>query len=146
MFRLNTSRHMRNLQAIVLVALGIFILGGCSSSDYNERVKHGRFKHDFRYWTGLGNYEKLEAAADTYLEGTNECLLDVRDRGITYEISANCALLEKLAAAYLSAGGNAPNGEEPSVIYARGQEALMYTWMARAVSALGGGHQNVWVW
>lgn len=146
MFRLKTARHIHNLQIVAFFSLAIAVFGGCSSSDYKESERSGRFKHDFLYWTGLGNYQKLEAAADVFLEGTNECILDVRDRGITYEKSANCALLEKLADAYLSAGGDAPRGEEPSVIYARGQEAIKYMWMARAVSALGGGHHTLWVW
>jgi len=122
------------------------LLTGCSSSDYRDRVKSGRMKHDFLYWSGLRDYSKLEAAANAFLEGTNECLLDVRDRGLQYEKSANCAALKPLADAYLEAGGDAPEGQEPSIIYAEGQMALKYTWTARSVSALGGGMQSVWVW
>jgi hypothetical protein len=94
----------------------------------------------------LKDYSKLEAAADAFLEGTNECIYDVRDRGITYRDSRYCALLEKLSESYLAAGGDNPDGGEPSIIYAKGQRALKFVWMARAISELGGGHQNAWIW
>ena len=138
--------RIRFLKLVVLIVVTAIALAGCGSSTYDEQVRSARRKHDIRYWTGIGDYSKLEAAADAFLEGTNECILDVRDRGITYERSANCAALATLSKAYIAAGGDAPRGEEPSVIHAKAQDALKYVWMARAISALGGGMQNAWVW
>ena len=130
---------------ILSVLTAAFLLSSCSST-YEEKVRSGRMKHDFLYWSGLGDYSKLEATANAFLNGTNECILDVRDRGLKYQNSINCAMLEKLSLAYLDAGGDAREGGEPSVIYATAQSALKYTWMARAISELGGGMQNVWIW
>lgn len=118
-------------------------LAGCgAASDYSVRQR----QTDLSFALGISKHAKLDAAASAFLDGTEECILDVRDRGITYEDSRNCAALQTLSMAYMAAGGDDPSGHEPTQIRLKGQKALKYVWMARAISELGGGMQNAWIW
>ena len=135
----------RRLCTAVFCFLAPVSLSGCGGSSVAEYQWDQRLT-DIRYALGIGSYAKLETAAAEFLDGTNECILDVRDRGLTYEKSRNCRALEALSAGYLATGGNDPGGGEPTPIRLKGQEALKYVWMARAISELGGGMQNIWIW
>lgn len=121
------------------------LVSGCDSSS-NSGYEGRQRRTDLYYAIGLGDYSKLEAAAAAFLNGTNECILDVRDRRLTYKSSMNCAALATHSLAYLNAGGDDTKGNEPTPIRLKGQEALKYVWMARAISELGGGMQNAWIW
>ena len=97
---------------------------------------------DGKYLLGVGNHTRLEAAVKVFAKGADECLLDVRDRGLRYETSRNCASLKAFSLAYIEAGGTSPS--EPSRIEAKGQSALAVAWSARAASCLGGGMNFLW--
>jgi len=97
---------------------------------------------DWKYVFGVGNHASLEATVTAFSKGADECLLDVRDRGLRYEASRNCAALKTLSLAYIEAGGTSPS--EPSRIEAKGQSALAVAWSARAASCLGGGMNFLW--
>lgn len=139
------SRFCRTVCGSFAVLASIAGATGCgirSGTDYEGQQR----RTDLRYALGIGDYAKLEAAASAFLNGTNECILDVRDRGLTYRDSGHCAALESLSAAYLAAGGDDTKGNEPTPIKLKGQKALKYVWMARAISELGGGMQDAWIW
>ena len=129
---------------LLTLTFSIFV-SGCDGS-LNSGYEGKQRRTDIQYAIGLGNYSKVEAAASAFLSGTNECILDVRNRRITYKNSKNCAALAKLSLAYLDAGGDDTHGNEPTPIRLMGQEALKYVWMARAISELGGGMQSAWIW
>lgn len=97
---------------------------------------------DGKYLLGIGDHARLETAVTVFSKGADECLLDVRDRGLRYEASRNCAALKSLSLAYIDAGGTSPS--EPSRIEVKGQSALAVAWSARAASCLGGGMNFLW--
>jgi hypothetical protein len=97
-------------------------LAGCNSdSRVNERV--------------------LEVAANAFSDASGECLLDVLDRGIWYEVSSNCASLSTLATQVIEAGGDLESA--PCKYKLIVENAKSVAWSARASSALGGGMQTL---
>lgn len=112
------------------------ILTGCGS-------QNGKKIADTKYLLGIGDYKNLEFAIKSFSDGVDECLLDVRDRGLTWEQSRNCAALGALSKAYITAGGQTPS--EPSFLKAQASNTLSRAWSAKAASCLGGvGMQSLW--
>jgi len=124
------AEHVR--ASMVALFLASTMLSGCDS----------RKTTDMKYLLGLGDYSKLEAAVDAFSNGTGECLLDVRDRGLKFESSPNCTALSVLSKSYLAAGGQ--KEDEPSPLSAKANYARSVAMSARAVSCVGGGFQIFW--
>lgn len=118
-----------------LVLITVLMFAGCGTQDRKKIV-------DAKYILGIGDYKNLEFAVKTFSAGVDECLLDVRDRGLTWEQSRNCLALGVLSKAYINAGGQTP--DEPSYINALGNDAVSRAWAAKAGSCLGGGMQFLW--
>lgn len=124
------------MRAKLMVLFSVMvILTGCGSQNENKVA-------DSKYLLGIGNYKNLEFAVKSFSDGVDECLLDVRDRGLKWEQSRNCAALGALSKAYINAGGQTPG--EPSYLKAQVSDALSRAWSAKAASCLGGGMQSLW--
>ena len=92
--------------------------------------------------TGCRDTPQLRARLDGLDTAANECLLDVRDRGQSWEASRNCASLSPLADAYIEAGGFSP--DLPTGIQLREVTVQKTAWMARACSLPGGRGATIW--
>lgn len=114
-----TSRML--IRCIVAMALAAQLAGCFSDSRVNERT--------------------LEIAAKAFSDAADECLLDVRDRGVRYERSPNCASLSALATRVIDAGGDLEAA--PCKYKLMVESAKSVAWSARASSALGGGMQTL---
>jgi len=83
-------------------------------------------------------------AAEALSRGADECLLDVRDRDLTWEGSLHCASLARLVTAYIALGGFL--GDE--IVDARAnltaERARATAWMARATSLAHGQPLRIW--
>jgi hypothetical protein len=138
------KRYYRHVAAGALISLVLLVVG-CGSSPTNPHGGAQRLT-DIRYAIGIGNFANLDMAASAFLNATDQCIYDVRDRGLKYEKSGSCAALQALSAAYIAAGGQKHDGSEPTPIQLKAEQALKYAWMARAITGLGGGMQTLWVW
>lgn len=88
--------------------------------------------------------QKSRKAAEIWLESTNECIFDVRDRGIKYEKSRFCIdVVNKKDLYYDSDPSDLYAGNPDCEIEVIVQKSLKFMWMARAVSEGGGGFGNV---
>jgi hypothetical protein len=84
---------------------------------------------------------ELRAAANALSRAADECLLDVRDRHLTWETSGNCKSLSPLASSYIAAGGFNNEADDIRLI---AEEARTTAWMARATSLAGGLPLSIW--
>ena len=57
---------------------------------------------------GSGDDREMSRPAKAFSTAADDCLLDVRDRGGSYETSRNCRNLSGLSLAYINAGGLRP--------------------------------------
>lgn len=71
-----------------------------------------------------------------------QCLLDVRDKSISYEKSPNCNALGTLSKTYIDAGGQLPS--EPVETKLVAEQAVKMAWNAQAVSATGNPTISLW--
>lgn len=110
------------LKKMLLVFMIFFLVGGCFLDTKNE---------------------KLKDLASSLQKVADECLHDVRDKGLKYEESSNCSALGALAKMYIAAGG----WEDLDLVaeHARiANGALTTAWMARAISASGNPLIKIW--
>lgn len=91
--------------------------------------------------TSCGGTAGLRSAAEALSSAADECLLDVRDRRLTFERSPNCSSLSPLATTYINAGGFR---HEPADIALVAERARRTAWTARAVSLAGGTMLSFW--
>jgi hypothetical protein len=124
------AEHVR--ASFVAILPASTMLSGCDS----------RKTTDLKYLLSLGDYSKLEAAIDAFSSRADECLLDVRDRGLKFKSSPNCAALSMLSKSYLAAGGQ--KHDEPSPLRAKANSAQSVAMSAVAVSCVGKGFQIFW--
>jgi hypothetical protein len=89
-----------------------------------------------------GGSERLELTANALSKSADECLLDVRDRGLKYETSSHCTSLKTLSMQHTEAGGF--RSETPAKYALIAAEARATAWAARAVSASGNPAINIW--
>jgi hypothetical protein len=89
-----------------------------------------------------GRSATLRATAEALSKSADQCLLDVRDRRLTYEMSRNCSALGALAGTYVEAGGFQPGVAADIAIVA--EQARATAWMARATSLAGGRFLSLW--
>jgi hypothetical protein len=75
-------------------------------------------------------------------KGAEECLIDVRDKGLKYERSSNCVGLKGLFNAYARAGGMMPDEPTQSVLIA--EQARTTAWNALAISASSDPTISIW--
>lgn len=75
----------------------------------------------------------LEQLARVLMDAADECLLDIRDRNTSYDISRNCASLNKLSLAYIKAGGAKPDAS-PTMDLVNFHKARAIAWSAVALS------------
>jgi len=90
---------------------------------------------------GCGGRAQLKAGAEALSAAAEQCLIDVRDRRLTFETSRSCGSLSPLATAYIAAGGFQ---NEPVEIKLLAEQARTTAWMARAVSLAGGRMLSIW--
>ena len=119
----------------VFLFVSVVMVTGCGPQKEKKLI-------DAKYLMGIGDYHLLEQRVKAFADGADECLLDVRDRGLKWSESENCRGLGTLSKAYLEVGGDSVN--EPSYIQAKGKSALATSWSARACESLGGGMQFLW--
>jgi hypothetical protein len=109
---------MKIALVLVPVAATVVICGACSSAS-----------------------SKLKPLAEALSNTADQCLVDVRDRGASFETSQNCSALGPLASAYIEAGGFQ---NEPAEIRLVAERARTTAWMARAASLPGGKGLSIW--
>lgn len=85
---------------------------------------------------------RLELTAKALAKAADECLLDVRDRKLTYEKSSSCSSLRTLSMQHTEAGGFRSDTPAKHALVAA--EAHATAWAARAVSASGNPAISIW--
>ncbi|WP_318475988.1 hypothetical protein [Photobacterium leiognathi] len=85
-----------------------------------------------------------QKAAKAWLESTDECIYDVRDRGIKYQDSNYCFVSIIKMREYLNTYENMVNPDEKAEHFS--QKAQKYHWMAIAISSKPDHvlHMDVW--
>lgn len=82
------------------------------------------------------------ASVKALLSTSEQCVYDVRDRGMKYESSQNCNALGALSLQYVSAGGGSSGAPlETEIEFER---ARVQAWMALALSASDGRASRIW--
>ena len=81
-------------------------------------------------------------AAKALSEAADECLYDVRDRGLRYENASHCSALGPLAQQYIGAGGFQEGAPTDAALVA--EQARAVAWMARATSLADGQPVSIW--
>jgi hypothetical protein len=109
-------RLSRGVAFVVLLA-GLLLIAGLLLLAHTNREKHLR----------------LRTAAEALSKSADECLLDVRDRKLTYAKAPNCSALSALAKQYIEAGGFRDN--TPPEIDIVAERARATAWAALATSA-----------
>jgi hypothetical protein len=96
---------------------------------------------------GCEGAEMRSVQARILANAADECVYDVRDRGLTYETSRNCSSLSGLASQYIAVGGFKDLGVPKNPSHAQlAQSARTSAWMARALSNTKPGSRGVAIW
>lgn len=91
---------------------------------------------------GCGRTSEQTMAVAALERTAEQCLSDVRDRGVRYEASQSCTALGALSQAYIEAGGF-QDGSPPTTEL-QYERARKTAWMARAISEAGGRPLSIW--
>ena len=84
----------------------------------------------------------LQAGADALSRAAEDCLVDVRDRRLTFEASRHCSALSALSKSYIHEGGFQEN--VPAKIGLVAEQARTMAWMARAISNCRDCARSIW--
>jgi hypothetical protein len=112
-----TMRHAGSTTALLLLLLSF--MSACSSSG-----------------------SKLESIASELTDAVNRCVVDVRDRRGSYEDSANCRSMGRIAQKYIDAGGFRDGA--PCQADRIAESARAKAWMALAMSRTGNPNLSIW--
>jgi hypothetical protein len=85
---------------------------------------------------------QLQAIAVQLNDAVNRCVLDVRERRVKYEDSANCRSMGRIAQQYIDAGGFTDSAPCPADRIA--ERARARAWMAMAFSKAGDPKLSIW--
>src|ERR1700754_379875 len=85
---------------------------------------------------------KLDSIASDLTDAVNRCVVDVRDRRVTYEDSANCRSMGRIAQQYIDAGGFRDGA--PCQADRIAESARAKAWMALAMSRTGNPNLSIW--
>jgi len=84
----------------------------------------------------------LEAMANQLSNAADQCLLDVRDKGLKYESSRNCRSLDTLHRRYEEGGGRLES--TPCRAEKLAETARATAWIALAISKTGDPSLSLW--
>lgn len=116
-----TPKTRKSPSCCVMLASCVGLFSGCNSA---------------------GPSPELNAAGKAILDASEQCLYDVRDKGMRYDAAPNCLALGPLSLAYLRAGGGDPDTPpEVEIMYV---QARAHAWTARAIDASGSAAVRIW--